>query len=103
VDDWKKRVAGFPELPPEWMPYILTKSVWGKIPEVMENRRARVGLDSKNGIRLGMELCVPGPWPGCLYTVISVEPESCVVGPARWWSQETLEPGRLVTSRLSCR
>jgi hypothetical protein len=100
VDDWKKRVVGFPKLPPEWMPYLLTKPVRGKILEVMEDRRARVDLGSKNGIRLGMELCVPGPWPGRLYKVISVEPNSCVVGPAGWWSQEELEPGRMVTSWL---
>jgi len=100
ADDWKKRVAGLPELPTEWMPYLLREPVLGTILELMEGGQARVDLGSKVGIRPGMELSVQDELPhSCRFKVISVEPDSCVVAPAVY-AVGNLEPGRMVASRL---
>jgi hypothetical protein len=98
TDDWKKPGTGFPDLPPEWMPYLLKKPVSGKVLEVKEGGYgARVDLGSKNGIRTGMELCALGQSSRCQLKVVSVEPESCVVAPAGWFA-EKLELGQTVAS-----
>ncbi len=98
TDDWKKPVTGFPDLAPEWRHYLLEEPVLGTVLDVMEGLRARVDLGSKNGIRSGMELCVPGQSPGFQFRVISVEPDSCVLASVGWVGK-TLEVGQRVASR----
>jgi hypothetical protein len=100
ADDWKKGVAGWPELPAEWMPFLLREPVLGTILELMEGFRARVDLGSKVGIRPGMELSVQGErlFPG-RGKVMSVEPDSCIVALPEY-SETRLKPGQMVGSRL---
>jgi hypothetical protein len=99
ADDWKKDVAGWPELPAEWMPFLLREPVLGRILELMEGCRARVDLGSKVGIRTGMELSFQGERFPCRGTVIGVEPDSCIVALPEY-SEERLKPGQMVGSRL---
>jgi hypothetical protein len=99
ADDWKKKVAGLPELPSEWQSYLLKAPVSGKVVEVLPDGGARISLGSKDGIRQGMELTTRGKRLSCQVKVVSVESDSCVVAlrfPGR--DSDSLKKGQTVTT-----
>jgi hypothetical protein len=79
--DWNTQVSGWPQLPTEWMPYVLTKPIRGQIIELLDANHARISLGSKDGIRDGMQLFVACEGLMSSVRVDSVDVDRSTIGP----------------------
>jgi hypothetical protein len=73
------KVAGLPEVPAKWKPFLLKQSVHGRITKVTGKKKATVDLGAQNGLHPGMMLWVEGLGADGVVTVDSVSAKSCSV------------------------
>ena len=100
--DWVKPAPGLPDLPKQWLDYLLKQPLRGKVEHVNRDGTARLSLGSKDGLKVGMVLTAQGE----RYTqlvITAVEDASCTVKHS--YKDDAadehyqLKPGQLVTSR----
>jgi hypothetical protein len=99
-NDWEKKVTGFPQLPSQWISYLLKEPVSGEVVQILQGGRALISLGSKDGIREGMELIAHGEGLFCTLKVVDVQADSCSVTPEYPEERNSLKKGQKVTSGL---
>jgi len=99
-DDWKKPVTGFPDVPDQWVKFLLSKPVKGKVTELINKREAWLDIGATEGVLEGMILTARDD-AGVVFSQVrveAVEKERCRIKCE--WKDSELVIGQTVSSRF---